>query len=628
MSKVNIACLIAPMIDTEGPMNIISDKNLDGAKRNMGKYGEIGLETAISFCEAHPDTIHLDILSIGDEKLVTSVQQTAIAMIQPKNLAGTLGVHALPIDNVEDQDPFTISTLLAAMIEKLENRPHLVFVGRESNDYAHGMVGALLAQQLGMPYFTGVNETGFNEDFTLMTTTFLFGNDKVIKEIPLPAVFGTTDWLNGKDSARFTSLKGVMMAKRFQRNVMNFSDLGMEMPSPKTQIVSLEPVKSDRKNRVIEEGEGPEKAKLAMDYLTKEDKAFSAGAAADSDSGQDAVAIEWATDQAIDFGDDIVVVADHQETGLNLSTLQILTPVKQLATATSKAVSLVILAPDPEKVAPGVIGHGVDRVIGVQSGAFERADLGITAQAMCKLLGEQPPKFLFMVANDLGRDLGGWLAAQYDGSFLQEVTSLDLDGDKLLGNRVVSNARFVSREAVLTPGTTQIASIRPTAFDPSPIEKEAQFVKLDWSGESFEAPTVKDVIVGMKAKGIPLNEAKIVVAGGRGMKDKDNFDKLYELAELLGGAVGASRAATDLEWVPPNLQIGQTGMTVAPDLYIAVGISGAIQHLTGMLDSKYIIAINSDGEAPIHQYADISIVDKWQNVLEPLTAEFKVALGQ
>lgn len=215
MSKVNIACLITPMIDTEGPMNI-SGKNLDGAKRNMGKYGEIGLETAISFCEAHPDTIHIDILSIGDDKLVTAVQQTAIAMIQPKTLTGTLGVHALPIDSIEEQDPFSIASLLAAMIGKLENRPDLIFVGRESNDYAHGMVGALLAQNLGIPFYSGVSEIAFSDDFGSLTTTFLSGNDKVIKDVALPAVLGTTDWLNGKDSARFTSLKGVMMAKRFQ----------------------------------------------------------------------------------------------------------------------------------------------------------------------------------------------------------------------------------------------------------------------------------------------------------------------------------------------------------------------------------------------------------------------------
>jgi len=111
------------------------------------------------------------------------------------------------------------------------------------------------------------------------------------------------------------------------------------------------------------------------------------------------------------------------------------------------------------------------------------------------------------------------------------------------------------------------------------------------------------------------------------MKGPENFTHLEKLAGLLGGTVGASRAVTDLDWVPHNLQIGQTGTTVAPDVYFACGISGAIQHLTGMVGSKYIVAINPDGDAPIHKHADLSIIDKWENIIPTLIEVVGKAVG-
>ncbi|MCB1042043.1 MAG: FAD-binding protein [Acidobacteria bacterium] len=622
MSKVNIACLIAPMIDTEGPMNVSGNARLDGAKRIIGKYGEIALETAITFGTEHPNQIHLDLLSVGDEKSVTAIQQNAIAMIQPAAHPGTLGVHALNVDNLDDLDPYAVAEMLVGMIQKLENKPDLIFVGRESFDYAHGIVGPTIAQSLGMPFYSGICEIAFNSDFESVTATFQQGNDKLVYDVPLPAVFGTTDWLNGKDSARFTSLKGVMMAKRFQRNIMSLSELGVSQEGNKTQILGIEPVKSDRKNRRLEDGEAADKVTQAMNWMVQEDKALSIGSSGGSGSQGDAT-VQWTDSSNISVEGEILLIADHDNSHLHRSTLQAIQALKSVVEKSGKQITLALLSQDHSKVG-GLTGLDVAKVVGMSAPDFERPSIAAVINAI-KPLGQ--PAIVAVVADDFGRDFAAAFAAAHGGAALQDTVDLDWADGRLVSHRIVSNARFVVQEAIVPGVVVQVASIRATAFDPAEPTGSPQY--LQTQAPAFDAQaTVKEFVAGVAAKGIPLNEARIVIAGGRGMKGAENFNHLYELADLLGGAVGASRAVTDLGWVPHNLQIGQTGTTVAPDVYIAIGISGAIQHLTGMLDSKYIVAINSDAEAPIHQHADISIIDKWENVMGPLVEAFRSALGK
>lgn len=627
MSKLNIACFISPMIDTEGPMHVASGKVLDGAKADfMGRYGEMDLETAISFGEAHPDAIHLDVLSAGKSKLVTKIQQNAIAMVKPAKHPGSLGVHALELEDIDDRDAFEVAGILTAMVGKLDAPPDMILLGRESMDYTHGIVGPALAESLGMAYYSGVYEISINDDFKSVTATFMRGNDRLVLNIPLPVVFGTTDWLNGKDQPRFTSLQGVMMAKRFKRNVMSPSDL-VEGVTARTAVLSIDEVKRERKNHRIEEGEGPEKVDQAMNLLLNVDKAFTASGGGEDDGATAGGSVNWSSGDvgALDLTHDVVVVADHAGGKLKLSTLQILSPARAAADKLGKKLSLLVMGEEIDGPAAMAAGYGVDRVVGLKTAQLANATLETHIHLIEAILG-QAPGFLFMVADDMGRDLAAFLAAKYKGGLLQSAAELDVEDGRLIGRRLVANARFMSREEIKPGLTCQIATLRPTSFDPSPREGDTAYVSVDLGELPAARASIKDFIAGAEQKGIPLNEAKVVVAAGRGMKSKENLACLQELAELLGGAFGASRAVTDAEWAPHNLQIGQTGCTVAPELYIAVGISGAIQHLTGMLDSKYIISINSDPEAPIHQVSDISIVDKWQNVIEPLTQAFKKVL--
>ena len=623
MSTLNIACLLSPMVDTEGPMEVVGGTTLTCAKKILGKYVEVGLEAAITFGEEHADQTHLDLLSVGKAKEVQTQQQSAIAMIQPKKHPATLGVHALERDDIDSLDAFAVADLLAGMIGQLESQPHIILTGRESWDYSHGVVGPAVAQKLGMPYYSGVNEVSINDDKASVTATFIDGNDKLVYSIALPAVFGTTDWLNGKDSARFTSLKGVMMAKKFKRNIMG--DAGEA--ENKTTISAISEIKSERKNQVLQGDEGPNLARQAFDILVNKDKTLDLGGTADDSGNAGSVSTSWSDGDAAGLGlaSDVVVLADHDGSSIRLSTSQALSQARIVADALGTKVSLLVLAENAAALASGCAGFGADRVVALEDAAFKHPTCENYVAAINGILPSGAACFM-TVANDLGRDVSAYLASSFGTGLLQDISSLGVNGGKLSGSRVVSNARFTCEENITVDGP-QVVSVRATSFDPVAYAGEVSFFLLSGGAPGDLRASLVEVVAGEKTKGVPLNEAKIIVSGGRGMKAAENFKKLEELADLLGAAVGASRAVTDLDWVPHNLQIGQTGTMVAPNVYFAVGISGAIQHLTGMMSSKYIVAVNPDADAPIHKHADISIIEKWENVIPTLTEEVRKAVG-
>jgi electron transfer flavoprotein alpha subunit len=270
--------------------------------------------------------------------------------------------------------------------------------------------------------------------------------------------------------------------------------------------------------------------------------------------------------------------------------------------------------------------HGADSVIVAEHAGFAtyaRESVAATVAARAKSGGYRAVLLGFTAQ---GRDLGPRLAAKLDAPVASDVTSIEAAGDKL----TVKHPGFANKVIVTLEitGSPSVVSIRPSAFT---AKESAKAGKVETAQPAVdpaaERVVVKELIEGNKGK-IDLGDAQVIIAGGRGLKAAENFKLVEDLAAAFGNAaVGATRAVTDDGWRPHSDQIGQTGRQVSPQLYIAVGISGAIQHLAGMRTSRTIVAINKDKEAPIFKVADYGIVGDVLEVVPALTAAVKAAKG-
>ncbi len=246
-----------------------------------------------------------------------------------------------------------------------------------------------------------------------------------------------------------------------------------------------------------------------------------------------------------------------------------------------------------------------------------------TWTAAAKQVAEQAASEVVLIPGTAaGRDLAPRLAARLGVGVASDVDRLEIDGGTLKARRPLYAGRLFARVSV--EGKPAIATCRPNAF---PVE-EAGGGAADVASVAFSAPQTKAKLVETKSTTggeLTIAEADIIVSGGRGLKEAENFSLVRDLAHALGGAVGASRAVVDAGWIDHQHQVGQTGRVVSPSLYIAVGISGAIQHLAGMSSSKHIIAINKDPEAPIFRIADLGVVGDLFQIVPALTEEVKKA---
>ena len=245
-------------------------------------------------------------------------------------------------------------------------------------------------------------------------------------------------------------------------------------------------------------------------------------------------------------------------------------------------------------------------------------------QSLLQVLEIEKPDGLIMGHTAQGKDLSPRIATKLKAGLVSDVVNIEIDGGEAIFTTPIYSGKAF--EKIKIKDGMIIATVRPNNIPP--LEKdESRSGEVSQVGVEIKdlRTTIKD-IVKKATGGIDLSEAKIIVSGGRGMKDAENFQLLEELSAALGAAVGASRGACDAGYCDYSLQIGQTGKVVTPDLYIAVGISGAIQHLAGMSNSKVIVAINKDPEAPIFEVADYGIVGDLFEVVPMLTEEFKKAL--
>ncbi len=289
--------------------------------------------------------------------------------------------------------------------------------------------------------------------------------------------------------------------------------------------------------------------------------------------------------------------------------------------------ALVIGDENAEKIAPELGNYGAEKVFVVSEPRLAQYSLTAYAKIIAEAMQKLDADYLFMSATAMGKELAPKVAGKIDAGFALDCTDLKVENGEVIATRpVYAGKAFIK---VKINSDKKIYTLRPNVFPAGESDgKLAEVEKLDISLSDDDFKVVAfETIASAKGK-LDVTEADIVVSGGRGLKAPENFKLIEELAEVLGAAVGASRAVVDAGWRPHDEQVGQTGKTVSPKLYIAVGISGAIQHLAGMSSSKVIVAINKDKDAPIFQVADYGIAGDLFEVVPALIEELKKVLGK
>lgn len=287
----------------------------------------------------------------------------------------------------------------------------------------------------------------------------------------------------------------------------------------------------------------------------------------------------------------------------------------------AEVVAVVIGDQGLDQLAQEMIKYGADRAVTISNDQLSNYTSDGFTQAAMAVIEDENPDGIVIGHTAAGKDLSPRLASKLDSGLVSDITEIEGSGDDLTFVRPIYSGKAFEKKRI-KEGLTFI-TIRPNNI--APLEKDdsrsGEVKSLDV--EIKDLRTIIKEVLRKATDGVDLSEANIVVAGGRGVKSAEGFKPLYELAELLGAAVGASRGACDAGYCDYSLQIGQTGKVVTPDLYIAVGISGAIQHLAGMSNSKVIVAINKDPEANIFNIADYGIVGDLFEVVPKLIEEIK-----
>ena len=317
----------------------------------------------------------------------------------------------------------------------------------------------------------------------------------------------------------------------------------------------------------------------------------------------------------------VLVVGEVSHGELSLSSKEVLAAGRGLADGLGQELAIALLAEDPRSCVGEASSHGADRVYAVSHPLLEEyhADIHLVAlEALCR---DVSPGILLLARSVAGRDLAPRLAFRLSTGLAQDCLEVRTDPEtgRLLASRPVYGGSAMA--TVECNGTPQMAAIRPKAYEPlePDMSRAAEVVEFTVELDASMARSRVVETVMEEAEGIKLEDANIVVAGGRGLGGPGPFVDLEELAKVIGAGVGASRAAVDSGWVPHSFQIGLTGKTITPDLYITVGISGASQHMAGCSGAKVIVAINKDAEANIFKESRYGVVGDWKNVLPALT---------
>ncbi len=307
--------------------------------------------------------------------------------------------------------------------------------------------------------------------------------------------------------------------------------------------------------------------------------------------------------------------------------LELLNPGKRLAAAQGGTLTGVIIGCNIDAAVKTASEYGAEALILVEGEEYRQYTTDAYANAFCQLIEKYKPESILIGATVNGRDLAPRVASRLKTGLTADCTSLEYDKESgnIAWTRPAFGGNLMAR--ILCPNhRPQIGTVRPGVFKKAELQPDnsPELIREAIHVSAEEIRTrLMEVIKETAGEMVNLEEADVIVAGGKGIGGPEKFAMLKELADLLGGVVGASRAAVDAGWIPHSHQVGQTGKTVGPSLYIACGISGAIQHLAGMSSSKVIVAINKDPDAPVFNIADYSIVGDVNEVVPALIEEIK-----
>ncbi len=325
----------------------------------------------------------------------------------------------------------------------------------------------------------------------------------------------------------------------------------------------------------------------------------------------------------------VFVETNEDGTAKNVG-IELLTPGKMMAGKQGGNLVAVVIGCGVDEAVKAANEHGADKIIVVDGPEYKHYTTDAYAIALCTLVEKYGPTSMLIGATNNGRDLGPRVSCRLKTGLTADCTALDIDDET--GNVAWTRPAFGGNlmATILCPNhRPQIGTVRPGVFKKSDaVEGKAEIIKEDLHVAEDQIRTqVIELIKEMGGENVDLEGAEIIVSGGRGVGGSEGFNTIKELADVLGATVGASRAAVDAGWIAHAHQVGQTGKTVGPKLYIACGISGAIQHLAGMSGSDVVVAINKDPDAPIFDVADYGVVGNLFEVLPVLVDEIKKARG-
>lgn len=316
----------------------------------------------------------------------------------------------------------------------------------------------------------------------------------------------------------------------------------------------------------------------------------------------------------------VLIVGEVSNGELKKISKELTSAARKIADSLGGKVIALVIDDKAESVSAELKAVGADTIVNAKGSEFSPEGF---ANIIHTVIQEKSAKVVLMPHTPQGKDYSPRVAIKSKAGIIADVVGLSVDGGKVVAKKPIYSGKAYGNFKVSSD--IQMFTIRPNSQE---LSDKAGEGNVEASSAGFGDVKVKTVSVDASGGSkVQLSEASIIVSGGRGIKGPENWPILQDLADTLGAALGASRAAVDAGWIAHSHQVGQTGKTVSPNCYIACGISGAIQHLAGMGSSKYIVAINKDGDAPIFKVATYGVVADLFEVVPALTAEFKKVLG-